>query len=302
MEIHAKVISESEVWRVDLLMILVSLGTQDRQFTRLLEAVEKQIKLGNIKEKVIVQAGETKYQSDCMEVFDLIPSKEFLKLLKECNVLITHGGVGTIIDGLHQHKKIIAAARLSEYGEHKNNHQKQIIQEFNKKQYILELDDFEKLDQKLKEIETFQPKEYESNTKQFICDLESYIDDELEDNKGDCFRKFMIYAFFGFWGILLQLLAIRVFSCFLDFSTSFAFSYLILFVYRLSMHGLFFQRKLNRWNEMIFFLVLVGQIFLFFRFSHFFLPANYLHLFFLFGISGFVIYFLSLFFTKSIDE
>ena len=98
-------------------MILVSLGTQDRQFTRLLEAVEKQIQLGNIKEKVIVQAGETKYESDCMEIFDLIPSKEFLKLLEECSLLITHGGVGTIIDGLHHHKKIIAAARLCEFGE-----------------------------------------------------------------------------------------------------------------------------------------------------------------------------------------
>ena len=77
-------------------MILVSLGTQDRQFTRLLEAVEKQIKLGNIKEKVIVQAGETKYQSDCMEVFDMIPGKECLKLLNECNVLFTNGGEGNI--------------------------------------------------------------------------------------------------------------------------------------------------------------------------------------------------------------
>ncbi len=49
-------------------MILVSLGTQDRSFVRLLKAVEKQIRLGNIKEKVVVQAGETHYESDCMEI------------------------------------------------------------------------------------------------------------------------------------------------------------------------------------------------------------------------------------------
>ena len=42
-------------------MILVSLGTQDREFTRLLQAIEREIINGNIKEKVIVQAGETKF-------------------------------------------------------------------------------------------------------------------------------------------------------------------------------------------------------------------------------------------------
>ena len=40
-------------------MILVTLGTQDKKFTRLLEAIQKQIDKGNIKDKVIVQAGCT---------------------------------------------------------------------------------------------------------------------------------------------------------------------------------------------------------------------------------------------------
>ena len=44
-------------------MILVTLGTQDKNFTRLLDAVQKQIDNGNIKEEVIVQAGCTKYDS-----------------------------------------------------------------------------------------------------------------------------------------------------------------------------------------------------------------------------------------------
>ena len=45
-------------------MIFVTLGTQDKSFSRLLDAIEKQIKNGNIKEKVIVQAGHTDYISD----------------------------------------------------------------------------------------------------------------------------------------------------------------------------------------------------------------------------------------------
>lgn len=38
-------------------MILVTLGTQDKAFPRLLEAIEKQLKKGTINDEVIVQAG-----------------------------------------------------------------------------------------------------------------------------------------------------------------------------------------------------------------------------------------------------
>ena len=36
-------------------MIFVTLGTQDKSFERLLRDIQKQIDLGNIKEKVVVQ-------------------------------------------------------------------------------------------------------------------------------------------------------------------------------------------------------------------------------------------------------
>ena len=37
--------------------------TQDKQFDRLLKAVDEEIELGNIKDRVVVQAGYTKYKS-----------------------------------------------------------------------------------------------------------------------------------------------------------------------------------------------------------------------------------------------
>ena len=58
-------------------MILITLGTQDKQFTRLLDMVQKEIDKGNINDKVIVQAGHTKYNSKDMEIFDLIDREKF---------------------------------------------------------------------------------------------------------------------------------------------------------------------------------------------------------------------------------
>ena len=63
-------------------MIFVTLGTQDKSFKRLLQAIEKKIKVGKIKDKVIVQAGYTKFQSKYMEVFDLVPMDKFNEYIK----------------------------------------------------------------------------------------------------------------------------------------------------------------------------------------------------------------------------
>ena len=157
-------------------MILVTLGTQDKSFKRLLEAVEKQIDKGTIKDKVVVQAGLTKYQSDKMEIFDFIPVSKFDDLIKSCDILITHAGVGSIITGLKNNKKVIAAARLKKYHEHTNDHQLQIVDNFAKSGYIIPLENFDELDKAISKAKKFKPKPYESNTKNFVKLIKDYID------------------------------------------------------------------------------------------------------------------------------
>lgn len=158
------------------LLILITLGTQDKKFYRLLEAVQKQIDNKIIKDKVVVQAGcSSDFQTKDMEIFDLIPMDDFDKLINECDILITHGGVGSIITGLKNNKKVIAAARLEKYGEHTNDHQLQIIDNFSESGYILKLDDFDKLGELLKNIDKFRPKQYKSNTSKFIKTIKNEI-------------------------------------------------------------------------------------------------------------------------------
>ena len=151
-------------------MIFVTLGTQDKGFPRLLEAID-------IKEKVIVQAGLTEYESKNMEIFDLVPQKDFDKYVDEASLIITHGGAGSILTAVKKGKKVIAAARLAKYKEHNNDHQLQIVEEFSKNGYILELDNFDELDKVLKKVKTFKPKKYVSNTKNIEDLVIKYIED-----------------------------------------------------------------------------------------------------------------------------
>lgn len=156
--------------------ILVTLGTQDKPFTRLLEEIDRQVELGNINGDVTVQAGFTKYSSKNMEIFDLVDRDKFSELINDCDLLITHGGVGSILTGLKNKKKVIAVPRLSKYGEHVNDHQIQIIERFSEMGYILKFMEADDLGEILKEVNKFKPKEYVSNTNNFIKVIEDFID------------------------------------------------------------------------------------------------------------------------------
>ena len=156
-------------------MTLVILGTQDKTFERLLKQIEKEIENGNLKD-VIVQAGNTKYESDKMQIFDFISMDEFNKFLSKADLVITHGGVGTIINALKENKKVIAVPRLSKYKEHENDHQKEIVEEFDKLGYIIGCKNLEKISEDIKRIKTFKPKKYISNNDKMISLIENFID------------------------------------------------------------------------------------------------------------------------------
>lgn len=157
-------------------MILVLLGTQDKSFKRLLTEIDRLIDKKIIKDKVIVQAGLTKYESKNMEIHGLVEVDELMKWMESSDLIITHGGVGSILSALKLGKKVIAIPRLAEYKEHTNNHQIQIVNEFYNTGYILKADNPSDLENVLKNVKTFKPKKYQSNNKKFVQLIEDYID------------------------------------------------------------------------------------------------------------------------------
>ncbi len=163
-------------------MILVLLGTQDKSFHRLLEQIDKSIKKGTIKEEVIVQAGYTKYESEKMKIFDFVSKEELESYVEKSSFIITHAGVGSILDGIRKGKKMIVAPRLKKYKEHTNDHQLQILKEFSELGYVLPMYDFNKLDNLIAKIEKFKPKKFESKN-QMITIISDYIDKNIKDVK-----------------------------------------------------------------------------------------------------------------------
>lgn len=159
-------------------MIFVTVGTQDKQFKRLFLEIERLIEVGIIKDNVVAQVGSTKYVpklKDRIKVIEYTQPEEMNSLIEQADIIITHGGVATIIEAMNHKKKIIAVPRLRKYREHVNDHQLQIIENFNDNGYLIGTNGVEDLEDALNKVDKFSPKQYKSNNENFVDRLEKCI-------------------------------------------------------------------------------------------------------------------------------
>lgn len=153
-------------------MILVTLGTQKQSFERLLNMIEN----SSLKDEIIVQAGYTNFKSKKMKIFDFVNYEKMEELIDRADLIITHGGTGSILGPLKKRKKVIACARLKKYGEHVDDHQQQIVDIFSEVGYILKLDEDSSLDELIKKIRSQKLKKFVSNTDIFLENIRKEIE------------------------------------------------------------------------------------------------------------------------------
>jgi UDP-N-acetylglucosamine transferase subunit ALG13 len=97
--------------------VFVTLGTREEPFPRLLEAVEALVKEGTIKERVIVQAGSTRYRSEVLEIFSFRPPAVIDDLIMNASYVITQESAGIGTKCLRYNKKMIVMPRDYDRGE-----------------------------------------------------------------------------------------------------------------------------------------------------------------------------------------
>ena len=161
---------------MEKLVILVLLGTQNNSFHRLLEKIDELIQTQVIQEEVIAQSGYTKYQAKNIKMIDFIAKEELEKLQNQAELIITHGGVGSILLSITKDKKVIAVPRLHKYQEHVNDHQKEIVELFNQKGYIIGIQEVEELEQALQRSKEFKPKKYRQDNHKMLQLIEDFIE------------------------------------------------------------------------------------------------------------------------------
>ena len=156
-------------------MIFVTVGSQKFQFNRLLKKIDELIDKKVITDKVFAQIGISDFKPVNYEYVDFMNQEEFNKKLDECSLLITHAGTGVIVNAVKKEKKIIAIPRLAKYNEHVDDHQIQLIKQFEELNFIEPCYELDDLESKLKEIKNKSYKNYISNTDEIIESIKEYI-------------------------------------------------------------------------------------------------------------------------------
>lgn len=156
-------------------MILVTCGTQKQQFNRLFDYVEKL----PIDEEIVMQLGHTKHVTNYLS-YEF--SEQFDEDIKKADVIITHGGVGTIMQALLLQKKVIVVPRLSKYEEHVDDHQLEIANLLSQQGYIYCANNYDELENLMKNIDDLKFEIYHSNQQKFNNSLNDIIK-QLKDSK-----------------------------------------------------------------------------------------------------------------------
>lgn len=156
-------------------MIFVTLGSQKFQFNRLLKKIDELVADKSISEEVFAQIGYSDYKPKNYRYKEFISRDEFNDYQTNANIIITHGGTGAIIGAVKKGKKVIAIPRLEQYGEHVDDHQIQLIEQFSEMNLIIPCYDLEKFTAALLDSENMKKIEYVSNTDKYIQDIENFI-------------------------------------------------------------------------------------------------------------------------------
>lgn len=175
MGIDEEGLPESSERGVDLL-IFVILGTHELPFPRLLKEVERLKIDGVIDEEIIVQNGHTSYSSEYMTFSPFVSYEEMDKLFDQADLIITHAGTGSVTTALKKGKKVIAVARLAEFGEHNDDHQLELVNVFEEQGHILSWAPGKDLAEVIAQSRDFEPVAFVSGKAGMINLLETYIE------------------------------------------------------------------------------------------------------------------------------
>lgn len=152
-------------------MIFITLGSQKFQFNRLLKAVDEI----ETDEEIFAQIGYSDYKPVNYKYKEFLDRDEFAGLMDKADVVITHGGTGAIIGAVKKGKKVIAVPRLAKYGEHVDNHQMQIIDQFKGQNLICGVNDCSEIEASLSYVRKHEFDIYHSNTQKYIDSIEQFI-------------------------------------------------------------------------------------------------------------------------------
>lgn len=108
-------------------MIFATVGTHDAPFDRLVRRMDDLA--GEIEEQVWMQVGHTTVTPARAPYRRFFPPEEYGTLFEKSRTVVSHAGVGTLLEAAQLQKPLVCVPRLRRFGEHWDDHQLEICTE-----------------------------------------------------------------------------------------------------------------------------------------------------------------------------
>ena len=120
-------------------MIFLCVGSREYQFDRLIKEVDQLVEKKVITDKIFGQIGLSNYIPKNFEYKKFLSNDEFIYHQDRANIIISHGGTGSLVGALKKNKQVIAVPRLEKYKEHADDHQLQVTRVLSEAGYLKEV-------------------------------------------------------------------------------------------------------------------------------------------------------------------
>ncbi len=99
-------------------------------FDRMVRMVADLKARGEIPESVLIQTGTGGVAPPGVETVENLPFDQVTAVLREADIVVCHGGTGSLITALREGCRVVAVPRLFDKGEHYDDHQSEITAAF----------------------------------------------------------------------------------------------------------------------------------------------------------------------------
>jgi UDP-N-acetylglucosamine transferase subunit ALG13 len=128
-------------------VIFVTVGTHEQQFDRLIGKIDQLKSEGILSEEIFLQTGYSSYIPQHCNFKSMIGFQEMDHYMDQAEIIITHGGPGSIMQALSKNKIPVVVPRLADFDEHVDNHQKYFTTRLEKEGKVLAVYDINHLDE-----------------------------------------------------------------------------------------------------------------------------------------------------------
>lgn len=164
-------------------MIFLTVGSEF-PFDRLVAAVDGLIAKSVYTEEIVAQVGHGGYTPQHMPWVATMPHTAYTEHIRESDGVISHAGMGTIIQCLQMEKPLLVMPRLKRHGEVVNDHQAGTARKFEERGSVLVANDVVDLPFKLSQLKGFRPSTWTSSSRENIVDRINQFLEQLKNGRG----------------------------------------------------------------------------------------------------------------------